>query len=325
MRLFYLLFALLILVSAPSRADELLARSQIKETVQQFYSDGNFEALDHMAAQYRDLDRRTSSGLSKTTIFYGGLTQAIRAEIFQRGRLQNAIDFSEDWVKAYPQSPTAHLATAISMKYYAWTLRGGGGRHVPSDDEVLAFQNGLTNVLAYLKHRKLIASQDPYFYELYLSIMRSLGADEDEVGLVLTEAVTAYPHHYQTYFKALDYYLWISGGNPGEVETFAQKMMLHSPIGHQEAIYARIYWYAAQTRFGNGLFQSSYVHWPTMRTGIYSVLSEYSDDWNLENFSLFACLADDVEVTRDLMSRMSDRPIMPVWQTYEMLEYCRGL
>lgn len=90
-------------------------------------------------------------------------------------------------------------------------------------------------------------------------------------------------------------------------------------------MYARIYWYAAQTIYGNDLFVGSDVRWENMRVGIWDVLDRYPDQWNIQNFAFFACLTQDATTLADLMAMIDGPPIMRVWKNDEVLLYCRDL
>ncbi len=57
-----------------------------------------------------------------------------------------------------------------------------------------------------------------------------------------------------------------------------------------------------------------------MRAGIEDVLAQYPNQWNIENFTFFACLANDAEMTKALLSQMDGEPIIRAWKRADILE-----
>ena len=80
-------------------------------------------------------------------------------------------------------------------------------------------------------------------------------------------------------------------------------------------MYARIYWSASQTQYGRDLFTDSDVIWEKMKKGIDDVLKRYPDQWNINNFALFACLANDKEKARELFNLIKQPIIWKVWKS----------
>ena len=100
-----LLSMLLILVSAfavspsPVSANELASREEIKDTVVYLVLERDFSALEEMAADFRENDARTSSGLRKLHIFYIGFERAVRFSFRIESRShQLALEIMEEWV-----------------------------------------------------------------------------------------------------------------------------------------------------------------------------------------------------------------------------------
>ena len=108
------------------------------------------------------------------------------------------------------------------------------------------------------------------------------------------------------------------------IEEFANDAVEETKATEGNALYARIYWYVSQTQYGFNIFRESDVAWPQMREGIIDVVADYPDQWNVQNFAVFACLAEDLGLTRNLLAKMEEPPIMRAWKKPEILEYCRA-
>lgn len=103
------------------------------------------------------------------------------------------------------------------------------------------------------------------------------------------------------------------GGSAQAIEDFARAAVGRTRKTEGEGMYARIYWYAAQSQYHDQLFSQSKVDWPTMKRGIHDVLARYPDAWNLNNFARFACLAGDRAEAQALAARVGDIPDADVW------------
>ena len=87
-------------------------------------------------------------------------------------------------------------------------------------------------------------------------------------------------------------------------------------------MYARIYWAASQYQYGPRLFQDSLVDWERMKKGVDDVLAQYPDEWNLQNFAKFACLANDRDKTIELLDKVRTAPDIRAWETQTAIDAC---
>ncbi len=61
-----------------------------------------------------------------------------------------------------------------------------------------------------------------------------------------------------------------------------------------------------------------------MKLGIDDVISVYPDQWNINNFALFSCLAKDKEMTGKLINMIQGEPIIKVWRDPKFFDYCKS-
>jgi len=50
-----------------------------------------------------------------------------------------------------------------------------------------------------------------------------------------------------------------------------------------------------------------------MSKGIDDVLAKYPDQWNINNFAFFSCLAEDKAKSREIISKIQGGPISLAW------------
>lgn len=173
-----------------------------------------------------------------------------------------------------------------------------------------------------LEAHKSVAAADPHWYKTMLGIARAESWDREQFDALLKEALDQEPLYYQTYFSALEYLLPKWHGDLEEIEAFAQYAIRRTSKVEGRGMYARIYWYASQTQFRNGLFTNSFINWPSMKEGFDDVVAKYPDAWNINNYAKFACLAQDKRRTGELLKRIGSDFVPEAWSPPPLLNNC---
>jgi hypothetical protein len=279
---------LVVALGSDARAEELEERETIQGRVYELLQDGDFGSIEAMANEYRATQARTSSGLWKLTLFYVGQQRAFRSEGHDW-----ALQKAKAWLDRYPQSPAAVLAYADALPDAEGTRR-------------------------YLEAHKSVAAQDPHWYEMMAQVASAQVWRREQFDKMIDEGLDRAPEYYQLYFAAIDYL------GAAEVEGLARQAVERTRKTDGWGAYARIYWYASQSIFGDNLFRQSRVSWPDMKKGVDDVLSRYADGWNLANFLKFACLAGDGPEMKELTRRM-DEAAWAVWDEQNYSESCNAL
>ena len=330
MRLFHSAILLLItLFSASSlcAASELDDRQKIINVVQDAFAHDRFSDITDLADRYRVGKSRTGSGTWKLTMVYVGIDQAIRSETQGRDRapaFQAVMEKMQRWTKLQPNSPAAHLGYAHAHQSYAWAIRGGGYASKVRPEAWVPFHAEVEETRLYLEKTKAIAAVDPHWYEMMLNVARLQSWDAKRFGTTFDAAVKREPLFYQHYFVAVDYFLPKWQGNVKDVELFAQFAAKKTAATDGTGMYARIYWYASQSDFGDAIFQDSLANWPKMKAGFDDVLARYPDDWNYNTYGKFACLAKDKKSTREFFIKIGDQPMYEAWTSPAMIDACRA-
>jgi hypothetical protein len=279
---------LMIVFGAHARAEELQERAAIDSQVYELLQDEDLAALEAMADSYRKTEARTSSGLWKLTLFYVAVERSFESESHDW-----AVQRAKAWIDRYPRSPTAHLV-------YAGAL------------------SSLEKTGIYLDAHKDVAARDPRWYEMMAGVATGQGWPQARFIQMIDEGLKRTPSYYPIYFATVDS-LDASG-----IERFARQAVERTKATDGWGIYARIYWYAAQTRFGDNLFTQSQVNWADMKRGMDDVLRHYADGWNLANFLKFACLKGDGPEMKVLTQRMND-VAWSVWDNQNYSATCKAL
>jgi hypothetical protein len=177
----------------------------------------------------------------------------------------------------------------------------------------------------HLLQTKAFAMVDPYWYETMLWIGIYTQWRGDDFDALLNEALAREPGFYPTYFAAMSYRLPSWQRDSAAVEQFARSAAERTRTTDGSGMYGRIYWYAADTQYGERLFKDPRLLWPRMRQGLEDVAARYPDSWNLNNFARFACLAGDKDKLRELWRNAAAQMDPVNWESRPLYDRCKQL
>lgn len=304
---------------------ELQQRARIAQESQMAFLDENFGKLEEMHREFLERKSRTPSGIWKLTVFYSGIGQVLddaRRSPVREQQFASHERRLQRWLKRHPGSPAPRIVQALLLGGRGWAIRGSGYAHTVPAEAWAPFHRYIGLSREYLEAHKAVAARDPRWYQAMLQNARAEGWDEQKYGKLLDEALTREPLFYQTYFEALENFLPKWHGDVGKIERFARDAVERTSGHEGRSMYARIYWYAAQTEYGNDLFAKSLAAWPRMKEGFDDVVARYPEPWNLNNYAKFACLASDKATTKGLLERIGTQAVPAAWDPPSFLQEC---
>jgi hypothetical protein len=304
--------------------DELTERAAIQRRVSQLYLQGKFQELEKIGDDYLQTKARTGSGLWKTTVYHGTFALIFNVDRKEEEYWSRLEQPARKWVEAHPQSAPARLAYAQWLMNRGWSFRGSGYAHTVRPEDWKPFREYTQKARSYLEEHKAVASKNPNWYVLMAIVGNRQSWPEERFAALVEEGLNREPFFYQLYFSALDYYTPKWGGSAAAVEQFAQDAVKRTRSVEGYGMYARIYWYASQSQYNVRLFTESQANWASMKRGIDDVLKKYPDNWNIQNFALFACLAEDKAKTAELFARIEGHPIMEAWGETSNFNQCKA-
>lgn len=296
----------------PARAGELEDRAEIARQVSELFEAEKFGELDRMAEEFRTKESRSSSGLWKLTLFYGGLY------VQHEGKVDESYYDKVDglflrWASQNPDSTVAHIGYAGNLVDRAWFFRGNDwARDVPKEAWTPFFEY-LEKARLHLMEHKQATDKDPAWFHNMLAIAKDENWPLERFLALVEDGTTKHPYFYEIYFRSIDYLLPKWHGDKAMIEEFANLAVELTREGEGTGMYARIYWRASQIQYGTTLFSDSDVVWAKMSAGIDDVLARYPDQWNINNFAHFACLARDKEKAEALLAQIDGPPIESAW------------
>ncbi|WP_107496872.1 hypothetical protein [Thalassobius sp. I31.1] len=318
------LLLILGLISAlPAFSQEQQTRIKMNIDVSRLFLASDFDTLEKMAEDYRSTDARSPSGLQMLNLFYASFHQAVRTELRRNGNTIEPLALRSDaWFAAYPESPTSAITTAIILSQHALQFAELHPEQFTESTINGSYLEWLYKADTFLLETKDFVAIDPYWYTQRADVLNRISAPDDVYHPNLREGLDRHPTFYQLYFAAFNRMRSTLESHAPHLEFFANFAVSNSRLRDSDGLYARMYWYAAQAHYGDRLFEDTSISWDKMRDGIYDVLEDYPDQWNIQHFARFACLAGDAETTRQLMSQMTVIPIPGAWPGNSLLN-CR--
>jgi len=294
-------------------ADELGDRKEIYDKVKELLYADDYTGLEKMANEYRINETRTSSGLWKLTLYYAGFDEILSYQTNSPEKWSELLHKFELWKSKYPKSATPFIAKSIILMKQAWSIRGTGYSNTVAKEAWAPFYKKIEESRRVLEESQSVSKLDPNWYVVMSDIANIESWENYKFEKLINEGLSSNPYFYQLYFSAMYYYTPKWHGNAKQIEEFARAALERTKEQEGHSMYARIYWFASQSQFEGELFDRSDVDWSLMSKGIDDVLIKYPDQWNINNFALFSCLARDKNKTNKLIAMIINKPIEKAW------------
>lgn len=313
--------------------------------LRQLYYDGDFDALEKLAHEYRTEKTRNRNAGWLLDDFYEYLTNEIDSEDDVRD--EEYFAQLEAWKKAKPDSITWRVVEAMSEINLAWRFRGSGTSDTVTQEGWEGFHEHLERAWDLLEAAEAHPVNDPEIYGAM--IVTAMGLDMEEsstpmtvLGLlwelfqnyltgagssnlmdqIMARGIESEPLYYDMYLRRLTSLLPRWGGSPAEVVAFAAFAADKTAELEGDSLYLRIasatyYWEGRETFLDHYDFD-----WPRIRQGGDDLLELYPDtEYWLNRFALFACLFEDQEKASALIERIGDEPLDDVWDADEFSKW----
>lgn len=294
---------------ASASANELEDREAIYNQVDSDFFNGKFTIIETQAKSYLDTQERTTSGLWRLTILHASFERIMASS----NSLSTKQEILKTWAKAYPASATVRFAEVQLLMARAKSIRGLSGKYELDPEVVEPYQRLLRRASDRMEADKALTGTDPRWYSLMFDIARLQRWNREDFYKLALEAFEKHPLYYQNYFDAIEFITSQDNWTANEVEDFVNAAVKRTRKHENMGMYARIYWSASQSYYRNYIFEQSLVSWPKMKQGFDDIMKKYPDDWNLNNYAKFSCLAKDAETTRALFQKIGSSFMPQVW------------
>jgi hypothetical protein len=309
----FLLFFLLLwqgcLAAGPAEAE--VRRSLVDQTTR-LWAAKDYRALDALAAEYTANRSRTPSGLWKIGYMAAVLNDQTNFDGDDKAWAAVMEERVLAWPKMAPKSAMARIQVAAALRNRAWKKRGQGwAREVPPESWK-AFKKYVEQARIYLETTKSVSATAMPWYGQMFEIAMLQSWPEQRVLDLLQEAMARDREYFPMYFAVIDYYSPRWGGSTAKVETIASKIASAFPAVQGDILYARMYWWAADTHFEAQLVDSN-VDCPRMLRGMTALADEFPDLWNINRFASFAIDCGDKVEARKYFDQIGNNPQVEAW------------
>ena len=304
---------------------ELEQREAITDMVGRWFLAEDFAAIEDFLGQVQREELRTPSGLWILGLAENGVSQFAHGDKLKNPKQWEELEARiQRWIEAFPQSPAARVAMATTMLNRAWVYRGSGYANTVSEKQFSEFHAQIAKGKNYLLENWNLAALDPNGYlQLLVAKRVEKNGKIADFEQTFAEATRKFPEYLPLYFEAMTNYLPKWQGSVEDLERFARKVMNSRDTRSGRMLYARIYWFASGSQYKDKLFLQTKVHWGNMRAGFEVVVEDYPDQWNINNFAKFACMAKDKPTTTRAFSMIKGNPVNDAWFSPEQFERCR--
>ncbi|WP_146162025.1 hypothetical protein [Nitrosomonas oligotropha] len=246
------------------------------------------------------------------SILNGALRQVI-AETAQAEGWASLEDKALAWARKSPSSPVAQLFVANVLLDHGYAVRGTEYASEVPADRMAQFRRYVQASREQLEKTKSVASIDPSWYEAMLSIAQYQRWSQHQHEALFAEAIKKEPEFLQTYFVASGWYSPKWGGSRNALNDFIVKSVSRFAQSEADAMYTRIHWWVSELGYFDR-FEDAPVDCARMMRGAKVVAQAFPDQWNINNFALFAVRCYDKASFIHFAALIRSQPMLEVWE-----------
>lgn len=283
----------------------------------------DYANLDKLAADFRDKNALASDGQPKLMGFYAGLSKSdttCRGPEESDGQWEWYRGLLSAWSKAVPDSFAAKLALAKFEAAYAWKARGSGYASTVTEAGWIQFRKRMSNARQMLEELAPMATNEPEWYASMLNIAVAQGWEAEKFDALYQQAIKKFPYYLQLYFIKGSFYSAKWHGSKTEFKAFVEEAVKATESQWGQTMYARLHW----SESDNFMFKNGKTDWRRMRLGFEKMLKDFPDNWNLNNFAKFACMAGDWKTLGQQLDLIGNNAVIGAWGDTEYFIACKS-
>lgn len=324
----HLLAAVLILAGLASPASACGNQSDTKRPLLLVAADAerllntrDFAQLDQRIAAARKPGSHTSDGQAMLTGLYAGLTDidgdctaSLDTAAWDQRR---ALLHKWKTVSRDPSAPGIALAMLDASQ--GWRARGGGYASTVTEEGWRHFHKGMASSRKQLEKLSKFATIDPQWHQAMLNVATNQGWDSAQFDAQFSKATAAFPNHLSYYFSKGVYYGPKWHGSRAQFGAFVEEAVRATEPTMGQTMYARLHW----SQSSDTMFTDGQTDWQRMKAGFETMLKDFPDAWNRNNFARFACIANDQKTASAQFALLGANYIHEVWKAHAFFEACR--
>ena len=286
---------------------------------------GHVDDLENLAANRRDLEVRTSSGMPALMEFYKALSSQFDPEFDVPRYWSPRLRHIERLVEENPNSVTLLLTQAHFYMNWAWNARGNGFANEVPDEAMALFRERNAIAQSILDNNDEISDIDPHWYVLKLALMVDAGQHRSAAfAALIDEGTEKFPYYPGIYFAGARGLGPQWGGSMHLVEEFARIAVERTRDKMGAFLYPLIMWEVSRN-FKFEPLLDPVIDWELMAAGMEVVAASYPVPWNFEHFALFSCMGGQFETTANMLDKKTEIYHPKIWEGEMAYRICRSL
>ena len=289
-------------------------------TIHHLLKTNQFHEVEAIAAQLRKGKTKDYSGYPILSYFYDAIElSTIKSE--EERKKGDGLQLLIAWLKACPDSMTAHYAMGRAYIRLAWEKRGDGWASTVTEEGWKGFRANMKKVGEWIgKAETLSTNNDPELYrtlilysyarprdknnlvkELWDTYVADASSEEEETEQYFLKGLEIDPEYYPLYTTYLNSLLPRWGGSIEEVTQFIENLPGKLAEEKKEMFYSQLVRYLSSW-YHQGEYEQKYSFpWKRVAAGFESLRREYPYAVHLQNaYCFMACLHQDKKIAAQL-------------------------
>ena len=262
---------------------------------------GEFDRIERWHALASKVMPQLPDGSYTLGTFYAGFN--VPELVHQRPEMEAAVEADWEagfarWRHAYPNSPAAYVAQAMSTYNWAWRIRGSGYVHEVADDDMQRYAMMIERARTELEAHMHIARTDPFAFFMMLRLEFESFGDHRFIHTRVAESLNEHPGHFAIMTMASRYMLPRWGGDEALYYDWADAAAAAGSETHGTGLLARIYWLTGgPSNYADIVDRGPY--WDKLKQALSDKVTHYPHIDNRRRFLNLACIADDFEAANE--------------------------
>lgn len=281
---------------------------ELRRTIQSDLTEEKFDELDRMAEQYRREKPRFPGGGWFLRAFYGYLDVNPQTDSQTIEHLAHL----EHWMTQRPESITARIALADSLRSWAWMARGHGFADKVTEEGWRLYNERITKADAVLESPMKTSVRCPEWYFEMLKLGLDQGWEASRMKKILEQGIQLEPDYQYLYRQYAIFLLPKWFGKEGDAAAFAKSSADKVGGDAGDLLYYQIA--TALITRDNRDFAPLQMDWSRIQHGYKALSAKFGLNSTAKNqLAYFACRFKDWEVARQQFALVGDDWTRDVW------------
>jgi hypothetical protein len=277
---------------------------------------GDFAAVDRLFDRLDRDDVKLANGRSADETYW----DALREKLSSPERTLWLQRFSK-WLHDTPRSNAANIATALAIRYDAWTLRGTSTDSTLDPDARKLFIRRLAQAERLVSPHNQAESRSPLQDELLIEMLREGKKPAAQIEAAGAEAIARFPQHAELYVTLADPNTLFTrqfdqSRQPLQAVDWAHAEQLiriaRAASASQSSTYALFYIIMfSHQPIEFDPFSDSFANWHDMQISFEALIKSYPAAENLNRYAAYSCRARDWKTYQAIRSQLNSQLLQP--------------